>query len=137
MDAKERNMVLKALECWASGNPCKGSACAIFLDSTDPCDRWIGKRALALIKAQAEDYTELDEKYRMLYDECERYKRYYFNHEYDKMEAEVRADTVCKMQERFAMHFGTYTDTDTVKVVEVFKLLERVGREILEGDKGK
>lgn len=138
MDAKKREMVIKALECWASGNPCIGSACAIFCDSTDTCDRWIGKRALALIKAMAEDYTELDEKYRALYDECERYKRYYLNHEYDKMEAEVRADTVRKMQDSIAVHFGTYTTEDYVRVLDVIRVIYSLGEELLnEGEEVK
>lgn len=37
------------------------------------CPEYV-KDAYALIKAQAEDYTELDEKYRMLFEENERLK---------------------------------------------------------------
>ena len=100
------------------------------------CPEYI-KDALALIKAMAEDYTKLDEKYRALYDECERLKKAYAHYEETTGLKQVRADTVQKLQDSIAVHFGTYTDKDTVKVVEVFKLLERVGREILEGEKGR
>lgn len=54
------------------------------------------------------EYTEeankkLDKIYiatKNLVEENERYKRYYLNHEYDKLEAATRADTVRKMKER-------------------------------------
>lgn len=36
----------------------------------------------------------------------------------------------CDLQIKFAMHFGTYTNDDVVKVADVFKLL----REVLEGE---
>ncbi len=34
----------------------------------------------------------------------------------------------------FALHFGTYTDKDTVNVLDVFKLLDEVAKEMLEGN---
>jgi hypothetical protein len=51
-----------------------------------------------------------------------------------KMDA-VRADTVSTIQNKFAVHFGTYTDKDTVKVVDVFRLLDQIAKEMLEGKK--
>ena len=45
----------------------------------------------------------------------------------------ARADTLSDLQTRFAMHFGTYTREDTIKVSDVFKLLERFKEEIMEG----
>lgn len=45
----------------------------------------------------------------------------------------AKADTLSDLQTRFAMHFGTYTREDTIKVSDVFKLLERFTEEILEG----
>ncbi len=69
-----------------------------------------------------------------------------YEEELDKLKAEkadvtyfksvLKADTVRKVQDSFALHFGTYTDTDTVKVVDVFKLLTQIEKEVLEeGDK--
>lgn len=52
--------VKKALECWASGNPCEGSCCPLFEISPDTCDRWIGRNALALIN----ELTEENQKYK-------------------------------------------------------------------------
>ena len=38
--------------------------------------------------------------------------------------------TLRKVQERVAMHFGTYTDKDTVRVLDVIKLLSQIAEEI-------
>lgn len=46
--------------------------------------------------------------------------------------AEARADTLKEMQIKFAMHFGTYTKDDTIKVSDVFKLLSKFTEEMLE-----
>jgi len=43
------------------------------------------------------------------------------------------ADTLQKMQDKFAMHFGTYTDKDVVKVLDVIRLVNQIAEEILEG----
>ena len=45
----------------------------------------------------------------------------------------VKAETLSDLQTRFAMHFGTYTEKDTIKVNDVFKLLSKFKEEILEG----
>lgn len=46
------------------------------------------------------------------------------------------SDTVQKMQDMVAVHFGTYTDKDTVKVLDVVRLLGKIAEEILEGEDG-
>lgn len=45
------------------------------------------------------------------------------------------ADAVRKMQEKFTIHFGTYTDKDEVKVLDVFELLAKFANEIMEDTK--
>lgn len=45
----------------------------------------------------------------------------------------IKADTVRKMQDRFAVHYGTYTYDDKVKLVEVFRVIDKIAREMLEG----
>lgn len=47
---------------------------------------------------------------------------------------ETKADTVRKMQNMVAVHFGTYTDKDTIKVIDLFKLLNQIAKEMLEGN---
>lgn len=50
-----------------------------------------------------------------------------------KQAKKAKADTVRKMQDMVAVHFGTYTDKDTVKVLDVFRLLDKIANEMLEG----
>ncbi len=52
-----------------------------------------------------------------------------------KLCQEVKADTLGGIQTRFAMHFGTYTPEETVKVSDVFRLLDRITKEMLEETK--
>ena len=56
--------------------------------------------------------------------------------EQEKRIEEVKAETVRKMQEKFTMHFGTYTPKDEVKISEVFKLLSKFAKELLENNDG-
>ena len=44
----------------------------------------------------------------------------------------IKADTVQNMQTRFALHFGTYTDRDTVMVRDLFWLLNKFAEEEME-----
>jgi hypothetical protein len=48
--------------------------------------------------------------------------------------SDAKADTVRDIEIKFAMHFGTYTGGDTIKVSEVFKLLSKFAEEMLEGE---
>ena len=45
---------------------------------------------------------------------------------------ETKADTLQKIKVQLALHFGTYTDKDEVKVSEVFKLIDQITSKILE-----
>ena len=50
---------------------------------------------------------------------------------YDKLEYEVRADTVREIQNRLVLHFGTYTDKTEVKMLDVFRLLDQIAEDII------
>ena len=50
----------------------------------------------------------------------------------DECIAREKADTVRKMQDMVAVHFGTYTTEDVVKVGDVFKLLDKIEQKMLE-----
>ena len=52
---------------------------------------------------------------------------------YTEGEVCIKAATVQNMQTRFALHFGTYTDNDTVMVRDLFKLLNKFAEEEMEG----
>ena len=49
---------------------------------------------------------------------------------------EGRADTIEKIKLMFAMHFGTYTDGDMTPIKEVFSLLDKFEKEMLEDEQG-
>ena len=46
----------------------------------------------------------------------------------------TKADTVREMQDRIAQYIGTYTDKSFVYVSAMFKLIDRVAKEMLEGN---
>lgn len=66
-----REQIIDALERCVEFGSC-GTDCPYF--DNPHCSKELRKDALSLIRAQAEDYTELDEKYRVLYSENERLK---------------------------------------------------------------
>ena len=94
------NEIIKALECCSNRkmdcDNCPYSQAE--LADNESCAERMEEDAITIIK-------ELTEENERLQDEADRYKRYYFNHEYDKFEAEVRADTVRKMQEKLTKEF--------------------------------
>ncbi len=90
---------------------------------------------LALERAKVKELTEENER---LIAQVNRLKKY--DEERDialhaRLIANTRTDTVREMQERFAMHFGTYTEQDEIKVADVFRSLRKFAKEMLEGFK--
>ena len=83
-----------------------------------------------------QDWKEIAEQYQKQFEECydekERYKRYYFNHCFDELranvEADVKADTVRKMQELIAEH-ATNGYPRKVRL----DVVDQIANEILEG----
>ncbi len=49
------------------------------------------------------------------------------------LEDKVKSDTVSELQTRFAIHYGTYTDKDMTPITEVFRLLDQIAKELMEG----
>lgn len=47
---------------------------------------------------------------------------------------EAKANNVSEIKTRFAMRYGTYTDKDMTPITEVFRLLDRIAKEMLEGE---
>ena len=99
--------------------------------------------------AEKKELTEENERLRAERDTLDIYNKDYkfknkeltaFNRRWAKECAElqdecdqIKADTVQKMQDAVAVHFGTYTDKDTVKVLDVVRLLGKIAKEMLEG----
>ena len=47
---------------------------------------------------------------------------------------EAKANNVSEIKTRFAMRYGTYTDKDMTPITEVFRVLDQIAKEMLEGD---
>ena len=108
MSELNREQIIKALECWVKNFDGK------VTDFKTLCE------AIVLIKELTEENERLrDTAYRL---ECEVHRE--------------RADTVEDIKLRFAMRFGTYTDKDMTPITEVFWLLDKFAKEMLEGDNG-
>lgn len=45
---------------------------------------------------------------------------------------QLKANTMQRLQEKVALHFGTYTLRDDIKVVDAIKLIDQIAREMLE-----
>ena len=93
------------------------------------------EHSLALITSQEQRIKELTE-------ENERVKARILAENHLRTQAEemlangmnvIKADTVRKMQERLTMRFGTYTAKDMTPITEVFRLLDQIAKEMLEG----
>lgn len=82
-----------------------------------------------LEKELAKSYDALDEQMNFY---CSFTQSKIQNCPIDDEVAKVKADTVRKIQDRLAMHFGTYTDKTEVKVVDVFKLVGQIAEDMLE-----
>ena len=137
----EREQIVKALECCIN---CDCRNCP----SNQPeaiCVSKLMKNALALIK----ELTEENEKIResecnhcacelldqrdKAREEAERYKRYYFHHEYDKWEAEIKVETVRKMQNSLKEYLDDFYNLGEDALLDVPDLIDQVAEEVLEG----
>ena len=157
-----REQIIKALECCRNDETSHCRECPYYEGTLD-CMGRMSADALALIKELAQANEQLSESYdhlektknellaerSRLTEENERLRAELDRTEkalttLDKahnalftdtfrIEAEVKADTVRKMQNAMAVHFGTYTDKDTVKVLDVVRLIEQIADKMLEG----
>ena len=112
--------IKKALEC------CRGKGCkeCPYRCGDATCISTVASDALSLINELTEKNKRLKAQNYMMYPDGRL--------EMIPTVESVRADTVRKMQDKFTLHFGTYTAKDTVKVLDVFKLLDQIAKEMLE-----
>lgn len=139
MELKKREEVIKALECCINheGDNCPDCPYHYTVDGFNQnCKEDMCTDALALIKELTEEIKDLEADYDRVY---------------EQVEADIRGnmadggtschwcidghrrDAIKQMQEKLSLHFGTYTDNDTVKVRDVFKLVGKFAEELLEG----
>lgn len=126
-----KNQLITALEYCADG------LCDLcpYMNAEDPDSCCCVKYdALELIKSQ-------DQKIKKLTAEVERLRDYNENlltantDAFGILQAEVAnatVDTVNNIRAMFEVHFGTYTDRATVKIKNVFKLLDQTAKELLK-----
>lgn len=150
-----REQILKALECCFEANThldCVRLNCPAlindecFYDGEDDkeCDRKQFADTLTLIKELTEDLhatrtelTRVQEENERLSDERDRYKRYYFNHCFDELranvEADVKADTVRKMQERLHEEGKISLAGCEMFIPIPHSFIDQIAKEMLEG----
>lgn len=130
MENLNAEMIKKGLEC------CSKDDCDNCPNSFGNCYANLAEHALALINSQEQRIKELTEEneglYRTLDDkiqECEKWKwRLPIECDY------TEKITIKKMELMLAVHFGTYTEDDTVKIKDVFKLIDQIAKEMSEGE---
>ena len=88
------NEIIKALEC-CSEHVRNCAECPLNVTSLDHCSTRLAQNVLNLINRQN---AEIDG----LKSEARRYKQYYFNHEYDKLEAEAIKDFAERLKNKLA-----------------------------------
>ena len=120
-----REQIINALECCLVESNCRG--CPLHHQYETDCLKYAGEKALKLIK----QLTEENERLRGIIEEARGYK--------DELErilpcafANEKADALNTLQTMFAMRFGTYTDKDMTPISEVFRLLDKFIKEMLE-----
>ena len=131
-----REQIIKDLEC-CSGEDKNCDECSLVHKPTNRlCNMDLMADALSIIKELSEENERLKPSKIVVVRQSRNYgKQYELVTKIKMISDEVKAVTVKEIQTKVAMHFGTYTDNDTVKVVDVFKLLAQIEKEVLEGDK--
>lgn len=141
-----REQIIKALECCTKPEVGACGKCPIYpfsLNMTETeCMETAIRNALAIIK----ELSEENERLRIALNtdiSIVRLSRGDGKTQYLREVARVkidavRSDTVRKMQDSIAVHFGTYTTEDTVKVLDVIRVIYKLGEELLnEGEEAK
>ena len=114
------NDIIKALECCEEGAregycllECPRYCQSELLDKDGDCTAELMKSALDLINRQKAEIERL--KYNL------------------KAVLEERADhteAITEFEERLTMHFGTYTDKDCLRVLDMVRLIDQIAKEM-------
>ena len=138
----KRNDVIKALEC-CSAPVMNCDECPVDKKKKADCvcGVYVAGEALKVIKHYAEENERLKKPRYILKQDGDAKQLpnsdfVIFSNECIKIEPlpsvdQIRADTVRKMQDSIVIHFGTYTTEDTVRVLDVIRVIYRIGEELL------
>ena len=128
---RKRDEIIKALEC-VSGAFVKCKECIYYHERRlfPECRELAAKSALALIKELAEE----NERSKSVEFTCGFIKPHKVLEcpIFDEI-ARTKTDTLQEIKTRFTMRYGTYTDKDMTPITEVFRLLDQIAKDMLEG----
>lgn len=141
------NDIIKALECCGV----KGSCTGCYFNThkaEDICARIVIQKALDLINRQKAEIERL-QKAKYIYSTVD-----YCAEDLDKALKEIevyknnleamaktmhnsakftRAEAITEFAERLTIHFGTYTDKDYLRVLDMVRLIDQIAKEMKEG----
>ena len=141
MDREQREQIIKSLECCGCvGIPLHDCSNCVYKD-TYYCQHKMAQDSLALIKELTKENAKLqydilstnilldkqrEEDYKAHQETMKKLQQIY-----DGI-VQLKANTIQRLQEKVALHFGTYTLKDEVKVLDVIRLINQSAEEILE-----
>ena len=143
MNELERKEIVKELEGLVKFITCPEyvqKALSLIKELTEKVENYrneLGEVRFALAEAN-NDKKELTKENERLKDKLERTDRalIVMDKAHNKLFTEsfkIEADTVSEIKTRFAMRYGTYTDKDMTPIAEVFRLLDKIAKEMTEG----
>ena len=134
-----REQIIKALECCSNNDECVGEACPYYATG---CEKNMPKDALSLIN----ELTEENKAWQMqLISQEEKASKAYYDlacevedlraiaEQYQKQFEDARADTLSELKNRLTREVGTYLGISIMKVSDMFKLIDQITKEMLEG----
>lgn len=133
-----RDQIVKALEHCGRIGETAHNCWSCPLHEKDYCSAYLAQRALALIRKLDRDNDMWRETVERLISTMKMYDvpcpegLQIFSDFCEKCKREAKVNTLKDMHLRFAMHFGTYRREDSIKVSDVFALLEKFTEEMLE-----
>ena len=143
MSEFNREQVIKALKLCNEGGD-DGCVLCPYAEVSD-CYLESGKDALALIeelikenedlKFDIDSFIILRQKQREE-EHMEHQEQMRLIHEIYDGVVQLKVNTIQRLQEKVALHFGTYTLKDEIKVVDAIKLIDQIAREMLEENNG-
>ena len=117
MSELNREQIIKAMECCIDGG-C--SPCHYRQATGASCSDVMLEDALALIKELTKENEKARKENELLHSTRERHF------------TRAQRNVIEAVQERFTMRYGTYTDGDMTPIKEVFSLLDKFEKEMLE-----
>ncbi len=129
-----REQIIKMLETIDYVGDCSRD-CIFYNGKVHSCGGTIAKHALALINELTEENERLkellDREAKCQYDLATQIMDLLDDVKYFKSDTVLK--TLQDVSLLFSTHFGTYTRDAEIKVFDVFKLLDRITEELLEG----